>query len=77
MIYGGVGAVSAADVFASHADSVVAVYLWNAGSQQWEYHLPGRQPLDAVQVPWFSDINPGDAMFVYNISPAAVTIPWQ
>lgn len=55
----------------------MAVYLWNASSQQWEYHLPGRQPLSAVQVPWFTDINLGDAMFAYNISPTAVTIPWQ
>ncbi len=76
-VYGGTSAVAAADLLGDFAGSVVAVYLWDADNQSWEYHLPGRQPLSGVQVPWFSDINPGDAMFVYNISPTAVTIPWQ
>ncbi len=77
VVYGGGTATSASDVFASYANSAVVVYLWDSQNQRWEYHLPGRQPLSSVQVPWFSDINPGDAMFVYNISPTAVTIPWE
>lgn len=76
VVYGGGTATSASNVFSSYADSAVVVYLWDSQNQGWEYYLPGRQPLPSVSVPWFTNINPGDAMFVYNISPTVLTIPW-
>jgi len=77
-IFGGETSRSLPDLLGSAwANVIPVVFRWNNQAQEWNYFLPGRQPLPSVDIPWFDTINPGDVVFVFNATSEAVTIPWS
>lgn len=55
---------------------VAVVFLWHVPTQSWRYHLPGRQPIASLEIPWFDTLSPGDTVFIYNATSRPATIAW-
>lgn len=76
-VFGGDSSATLESLFGSEPSSVLVVFRWDVSSQNWDYYLPGRQPVAGLDIDWFDTIDPGDAVFVFNASSEAATIGWQ
>lgn len=76
-VFGGAASRSLESLLGPQADLIPVVYRWDSQAQAWNYFLPGRQQLPSVSVPWFDVISPEDAVFIFNASSVAITIPWS
>lgn len=71
-VFGGSSPEPLTDFLGYQAASIPVVFRWDRCAQQWNYFLPGRQPLSRMSIPWFDVLNPGDPFFIYNISSEAI-----
>jgi len=76
-VFGGAASRSLESLLGPQSDLIPVVYRWDSQAQAWNYFLPGRQQLPSVSVPWFDVISPEDAVFIFNASSVAITIPWS
>ena len=75
VMFAGEQTVPAAEAF--DARSVAAAFRWNRQTQGWQVYLPGFPHTEVAGVPRFEELNPGDAMFVYNASAQPATLDWS
>ena len=75
VMFAGEQAVPASQAF--DARSVAAVFRWHRQAQRWQVYLPGFPQAEVTGVERFEELNPGDAMFVYNSGLQPVSLDWS
>lgn len=76
-VFGGTVWEDLGGLFGDEPGSILVLFRWDAADQDWEYYLPGRAPVDTVDIEWFDFIVPRDVVFAYNAVGVTVTVPWS